>query len=97
MDRCNEATEMALEAAHDVDVGDYSFGQKNYHGALLRYKVALEEKPADAAILIRLGRAYEKLGQLPKAIEQYKEAQKLSGPRLWIDEAGSALQRLADH
>ena len=55
MDKCDEAMEQTLKAAHDVDVGDYSFEAKNYGGALLRYKDAAEEKPGDAAIHVRLG------------------------------------------
>ena len=85
---------IALDAAHNVDVGDYYFGQKNYNGALLRYNDALEEKPGDTAIHVRLGRIFEKLNQLPQAIEQYKEAQKLAGPKKWSNEASSSLTRL---
>ena len=94
VDRCNEAMEMAFEAAHNVDVGDYSFAGGNYRGALLRYQDAAEEKPGDAAILVRLGRVLEKLGQLPQAIEQYNAAQKLAGPEKWTEEARAALTRL---
>jgi tetratricopeptide (TPR) repeat protein len=85
---------MALEAAHNVEVGDYYFREKNYNGSSLRYQDALEEQPGDLAIHVRLGRAFEKLNQIPHAIEQYKAAQKLSGPENWSDEAKSALQRL---
>ncbi len=94
MDKCDEAMEMTLKAAHDVEVGDYSFEAKNYGGALLRYKDAVEEKPGDAAIHVRLGRALEKLGQLPQAMEQYKAAQELAGPAKWSDEANAAVLRL---
>lgn len=94
MDKCNDAMEMALEAAHNVDVGDYSFGEKNYKGALLRYSDAAEEKPGDAAIHVRLGRVFEKLNQFPQAIQQYQAAQKLAGPEKWSDEARAALLRL---
>ena len=97
VDKCNEAMELALEAAHDVDVGDYSFENKNYKGALLRYKDADEEKPGDAAIHVRLGRVLEHLGQLPQAIGQYKAAQELAGPQKWSDEAKAALFRLQQH
>ncbi len=94
MDKCNDAMEMALEAAHNVDVGDYSFAEKNYQGALLRYSDAAEEKPGDAAIHVRLGRVFEKLNQLPQAIQHYQAAQKLAGPAKWSDEARAALLRL---
>jgi len=94
VETCGDAMKMALEAAHNVEVGDYYFGEKNYSGSSLRYQDALEEKPGDLAIHVRLGRAFEKLNQIPQAIEQYKAAQKLSGPEKWSDEAKSALQRL---
>jgi predicted Zn-dependent protease len=94
IDKCNDAMEMALKAAHDVEVGDYSFAAKNYNGAMQRYNDAVEEKPGDAAIHVRLGRVFERLGQLPQAIEQYKAAQELAGPVKWADEAKAAILRL---
>jgi tetratricopeptide (TPR) repeat protein len=92
--KCDAAMELALEAAHDVDVGDYYFEQKKYNAAMLRYNDALEEKPGDTAIHVRSGRTLEKLHQLPQAIEQYKAALKLTGPPKWVDEANSSLLRL---
>lgn len=93
-EKCANAMSMALEAAHDVDVGDYYFQRQNYSGALQRYNDAAEEKPGDLAIHVRVGRAFEKLGQLPQAIQEYKAAQKLTGPQKWSEEAKSALVRL---
>ena len=89
--------EQALEAAHNVEVGDYSFDNKNYNGALLRYKDADEEKPEDAAIHVRLGRVFEKLGQLSEATAQYKAALDLAGPQKWLDEAKGSMARLEQH
>ena len=94
VDKCDEAMERALEAAHNVEVGDYEFESKNYKGALFRYKDADEEKPGDAAIHVRLGRVFEQLGQLPEATGEYKAAQELAGPQKWLDEAKDALVRL---
>jgi tetratricopeptide (TPR) repeat protein len=94
VDKCDEAMEMALKAAHDVEVGDYSFAANNYGGALMRYKEAAEEKPGDAAIHVRLGRVFEKLRQLPQAIEQYKAAEELAGPAKWLEEAKAGVSRL---
>jgi tetratricopeptide (TPR) repeat protein len=91
---CQDAMELALEAAHDVEVGDYYFSAKNYGGALMRYQNAVEDKPRDAAIHVRLGRALEKLSRPPEAIQQYKAAQELAGPEKWSDEAKAALARL---
>jgi tetratricopeptide (TPR) repeat protein len=97
VDKCNDAMEQTLKAAHNVDVGDYSFSTDNYDGALMRYKDAAEEKPGDAAIHVRLGRVFERLGQFPQAMEQYKAAQELAGPAKWSNEAKAALLRLQQH
>jgi hypothetical protein len=93
-EKCATAMNIALEAAHDVDVGDYYFQRQNYSGALQRYNDAAEEKPGDLAIHVRLGRAFERLGQIPQAIQEYKAALKLAGPQKRSEEAKSALIRL---
>lgn len=94
-ENCDERMALVLAAANDIDVGDYYFGEKkNYQAAYQRYRDALEAKPGDIAIHVRLGRVLEKLNQVPQAIEQYQAAQKLAGPQKWSDEAKSALQRL---
>lgn len=86
--------EKALQAAHDVEVGDEYFEDKNYNAALERYQGAVVEKPGDAAIHVRLGRVFEKLSQAPKAIEQYKSAQQMAESGKWSDEAAAAIRRL---
>ena len=97
VDPCNEAMEKALLAAHDVEVGDEYFEDKNYSAALVRYKDADEGKPGDIAIRVRLGRAFEKLNQIPQAIDQNKAAQELEGAAKWRDEAKAAVLRLQQH
>lgn len=94
VDKCNEAMEMTLEAAHNVEVGDYYFEKNNYKAALLRYEDAVEEKAGDLAIHVRLGRIFEKLNELPQAIQHYKAAEKLAGPERWTAEAQAAVVRL---
>lgn len=84
-------------AAHDVEVGDGYFTDKNYSAALMRYREADEGKPEDIAIRVRLGRAFEKLSKIPEAIDQYKAAQTLEGPAKWSDEAKASLLRLQQH
>ncbi len=93
-DKCEQAMEAALAAVHDVDVGDTNFEKRNYRGALLRYQAAAEEKPKDAAIHVRLGRAFEKLKKPDEARVEYEAAEKLPGPQKWIEEAHQALARL---
>ena len=94
VDKCNSQMEVVLDAAHNVEVGDYYFGEKNYRAALMRYKDAADAKPDDNAIAVRLGRVSEKLNDVPAAIEHYTAATTLAGPEKWTQEARSALTRL---
>jgi tetratricopeptide (TPR) repeat protein len=59
------------QAAQDVGVGDYYFSQKSYKPALNRYRLALENKPSDPAIYLRLARTYEKLKDTDNALKNY--------------------------
>ena len=93
-DPCDIATRAALQAAHNVDVGDYYFEDKAYAAARLRYAEALEQKPDDRAIHVRLGRVMEKLNQLPQAIQQYKLVPSRDRSERWSKEAKGALLRL---
>ena len=93
-EKCNEAIDRVLKAAHDVQVGDWSVEAKNYAGARLRYEDALEYKPEDPAIHVRLGRVLEQLNDVPQAITEYKAAERLGKPGKWTDEAHAALLRL---
>lgn len=86
--------EIALASAHDVEVGDTYFQDQRYEAAMERYKDAVQQKPEDAAVHVRLGRALEKLNRLPDAMAQYQAAQKLSGPEKWTKEAAASLERL---
>jgi len=94
-DECLDAMDRAVDAAHNVEVGDYYFEQLKYKAAQLRYQDAIDEKPDDAAIHVRLGRAFEKLNDVPQAMEHYKSAEKLATPERWSQEAHAALARLA--
>ncbi len=91
---CDNAMDRVLAAAHDVEVGDYYFDQKNYRAALFRYQNAADQKQGDAAIYVRMGRALEKLNELPKATERYRAAEQLGSPERWVQEARQALARL---
>ncbi len=63
-----------IAGARNVDAGDYYFSQKNYRAALSRFQEALEEKPDDAAIHLRLARTLEKLNDPVKACEHFDAA-----------------------
>jgi tetratricopeptide (TPR) repeat protein len=94
LDRCDEAMERTLEAAHDIEVGDFYFEEKNYKAAAMRYKTGLKNKPDDAAIHVRLGRTHEKLKDSTQALEHYQAADRLGTPEKWAQEAREALARL---
>ncbi len=94
VNRCAVLFEMALEAAHNVEVGDYYFEKGNFKAALMRYEDAAEQKTGDAAIHVRLGRVYEKVGDVQRARTHYEAAEKIAAPKEWSQEARSALARL---
>jgi tetratricopeptide (TPR) repeat protein len=84
-----------IQAAHNVDVGDYYYRQKNYRAAAMRYSDALPQKPGDAAIHLRLGRALEKLKAPEPAYLEYDAVVKLAPEGKGADEARQAMERLA--
>lgn len=88
------ATYDPILAAQSVDVGDYYFSQKNYRAALSRYQEALESKPDDAAIYLRLGRAFDKLGEATCAFENYDASLAADPGDPSADEARKSVERL---
>ena len=81
-------------AAQSVEVGDYYFSDKKYRAALSRYQEALESKPDDAAIFLRLGRTFDQLSEPTRAFENYDAglAADPAGPA--AQEARKAVERL---
>ncbi len=83
-----------VSAARDVDVGDYYYRQKNYRGALMRYADAAKSKPGDAAIHLRMGRGWEKLGAPERAYLEYDATVRVEPEGKSAAEAQDAMQRL---
>jgi len=83
-----------IAAAQSVEVGDYYYGEKKYRAALSRYQEALESKPDDAAIYIRLGRAFNKLGEATRAFENYDASLAADPAGPFAEEARQAVERL---
>jgi len=83
-----------FQAAQGVEVGDYYFSQKNYRAALSRYQEALESKPDDAAIYLRLGRALDNLSEAARAFESYDAALVADPAGPAAEEAGKGVERL---
>jgi tetratricopeptide (TPR) repeat protein len=82
-------------AAHDTEVGDNNFSEKNYRGALMRYRDALQQKRGDAAIHLRIGRALEKLKETEPAYLAYDATLKLEPAGKSAAEASAGMERLA--
>jgi predicted Zn-dependent protease len=64
--------EDVVAADHDVDVGDFNFKDKNYRGAEMRYRSALERLPGEPVATLHLARTLERLGNKAEAYDQYK-------------------------
>ena len=83
-----------IQAAKNVEVGDYYFEEKNYRAALSRYQEALESKPDDPAIYLRLGRALDKLDEPVRAFENYDASVVADPAGPSADEARKGVERL---
>jgi predicted Zn-dependent protease len=86
--------EDVIDADHDVDVGDFNFSDKNYRGAEMRYRSALERLPGEPVATLHLARTLEKLGKKAEAYDRYKTFLEWSPTGKDADEANSAIARL---
>lgn len=82
------------KAAKDIEVGDFYFKRKNYHGAEDRYREALFYKENDAIATFRLAICLEKLDRPDEALKKYENYLKIlpHGPE--AAEAQKAIERL---
>jgi tetratricopeptide (TPR) repeat protein len=83
-----------IAGAKNAEAGDYYFGRQNYRAALSRFEEALQDKPDDPAIHLRLARAYEKLDDTSAAYEHFDAALILSPDGAGAKQAREALERL---
>lgn len=83
-----------MAAAHDVEVGDWHYQDKNYRGAIGRYKGALESWPSEPNILFRLAKTYERMKDIEHALEYYKLVVDTDPDAPLAKEANAALVRL---
>jgi tetratricopeptide (TPR) repeat protein len=82
------------KAAKDIEVGDFYFKRKNYHGAIERYKEALVYKPNDAVANFRLAECQEKVGNSAEATAHYQEYLKILPHGPLAPDAQKAVDRL---
>lgn len=83
------------EYAKDMDVGDFYLNErKNYAGAMMRFRDALEQKPNDPLATFKLAQALEGLKQNDEAREDYAAYLKLEPKGPHVGESQQALDRL---
>lgn len=83
------------EYAKDMDVGNFYLNErKNYAGAMMRFRDALEQKPNDPLATFKLAQALEGLKQNDEAREGYSAYLKLEPKGPHVGEARQALDRL---
>ncbi|MHB8541756.1 MAG: tetratricopeptide repeat protein [Candidatus Acidiferrales bacterium] len=66
-----------MRAVHDVSVGKFYMKRDDIHGAIARFKDAIEYKPNYAEPCLLLGQAYEKKGDPARAIDYYQQYLKI--------------------
>jgi tetratricopeptide (TPR) repeat protein len=82
------------KAAKDIEVGDYYFKQKDYRGALSRYREALFYKPDDAIANFRMGECLAKMNKPGEAELHYQAYLKILPDGPLSKDARKALEKL---
>jgi len=83
------------EFTKDMEVGDFYLNErKNYKGAELRFRDALEHKPNDPLATFRLAQSLEGLSQFEEARKTYETYLKLEPNGHFVEQANKALERL---
>ncbi len=82
------------EFAKDMDVGDFYLERRNYAGASLRFREALEHKTNDPLATFKLAQALEGNHQADEAAEKYAAYLKLEPNGRLARQAKKALERL---
>lgn len=77
-----------------MDVGDFYLQKKNYAGAMLRFKDALEHKPSDSLATFKLAQSFEGLHRADEARQNYTAYLTLEPKGSMVDQVQKALKRL---
>jgi hypothetical protein len=83
------------EFAKDMDVGAFYLNERrNYMGAMMRFRDALEHKPNDPLATFKLAQALEGLHRADEAREGYATYLKLEPKGHFVSDAKKAIDRL---
>ena len=88
-------SEEEREFSKDMEVGDFNFKGKNYRGAELRFRDALNYKPDQPDATFKLAESLDKLGKNDEAKQNYQTYLIIQPDGLYAERARIALQRLA--
>jgi Tetratricopeptide repeat len=83
------------EFAEDMEIGTYAFKYKNYRGAELRFRHALEYKPGQPDATFKLAESLDKLGKSDEAKQEYQAYLGSQPNGSHADRARAALERLS--
>lgn len=82
------------KADQNVEIGDFYFKRNNYRAAESRYAEALEYMPNHAEATFKLAQSQDKLGEAPRARENYEKYLKILPGGPFAEAARKALARL---
>jgi len=88
-------SEEEREFAKDMEIGDFNFKDKNYKGAELRFRDALNYKPDQADATFKLAESLRILGKNVEAKQKYQAYLKIQPDGPYGERARTALQHLA--
>jgi tetratricopeptide (TPR) repeat protein len=83
------------EFAKDMEIGDFNFKDKNYRGAELRFRDALNYKPDQPDATFKLAESLNRLDKNDEAKQKYQAYLKVQPDGPYAERARIALQRLA--
>lgn len=83
----------------DLEIADFYFKTKNYRGAAMRYRLALDEKPEAPEAAFKLAKSLDRLGDEDGARCAYQQFLRVASTAPFTSDAQKALVRLGrgDH
>jgi Tfp pilus assembly protein PilF len=88
-------SEQVREFAKDMEIGTYNFRNKNYRGAELRFRHALDYKPGQPDATFKLAESLNKLGKSDEAKQEYQAYLESQPNGSYAERARTALRRLS--
>jgi len=91
----DDKTAEEREFVKDMEIGTYYFRNKNYRGAEMRFRHALDYKPGQPEATFRLAESLDKLGKNDEAKQSYETYLRIQPDGPYAERARIALQHLS--